>query len=179
MSIVTQYLDYIRSHVMNHEHAKKIALIIEEKTKVQAEYFVVGICFVLLICLFSGFGANIICHLVGSIYPFIETIRCLEGKHNEEANTQWLIYWVIFSFVSILENFIDLIQYFIPFFYPLKLTFLLYLMMPRFKGATVLYLFLAPLINKNGDNGSTIDEALKKLNPETIFKAASSSLKKE
>jgi receptor expression-enhancing protein 5/6 len=174
MSIVTQYLDTIRSHVMKHEHAKKISLIVEEKTKVQAEYFVVGIVAILIICLFSGFGANLICHLVGAVYPFIQSVRSLEESRGEAAKTQWLIYWVIFSFISILENFIDLIQYFIPFFYPLKLVFTLWLMLPQYKGATVLYnLVLYPLINKNGDNGSGIDEALKKLNPDSIFKAAS------
>ena len=43
-------------------------------------------------------------------------------------DTQWLVYWVIFAIFSIMEVFVDLVLYWIPFYYAFKLAFLLWAM---------------------------------------------------
>jgi hypothetical protein len=49
------------------------------------------------------------------------------------------MYWVIYSAVHIVECFVEYIIYWVPFYYPLKATFLLYLILPQTKGASVVY----------------------------------------
>jgi hypothetical protein len=49
------------------------------------------------------------------------------------------VYWVVFGIIGCLENFISVIKYWIPFYHPLKLTFLLWCMHPSYRGATVIY----------------------------------------
>ncbi|KAI8365202.1 TB2/DP1, HVA22 family-domain-containing protein [Radiomyces spectabilis] len=58
---------------------------------------------------------------------------------DQQEKKQWLTYWVIFGFVHILDEFSDAILYMVPFFFLFKTLFLLYLALPQFKGAAVLY----------------------------------------
>lgn len=64
----------------------------EEKTKVQAEFYAVGLGVLFLLMLFSGFGADIICHITAFAFPFYETIKSLE-QNNVDGQSSWLKYW--------------------------------------------------------------------------------------
>lgn len=65
---------------------------------------------------------------------------------------------MIFAFFSILETFVDILLYWVPFYYAFKLAFLLWAMLPQTKGAKFLYdSFLKDLLKKNE---SRIDAAL-------------------
>jgi receptor expression-enhancing protein 5/6 len=46
---------------------------------------------------------------------------------------------VVYSTLSITEGFLDIILYWMPFYYPLKLTFVLYLYLPQTMGASTVY----------------------------------------
>ncbi len=73
--------------------------------------------------------------------------------------TQWLIYWVVYSFFSIIEVFVDFLLYWIPFYYAFKIAFLLWAMLPQTRGAKFLYdSFLKDFLKSNE---SKIDAALK------------------
>jgi len=98
----------------------------------------VGVIIVLGIFVFFGFGAGLICHLVGFAYPLYASLRSIETEGSRE-DTQWLTYWVVYGLFGLLEEFIDLLLFWIPFYYPLKLAFLLWCMLPQFKGASFLY----------------------------------------
>ena len=67
--------------------------MIEDKTKVNYEYIVVGILAVMAIMLFTGYGAELVVHLFAFVYPFIETIKVIETTPKSEALTDWLVYW--------------------------------------------------------------------------------------
>lgn len=102
-------------------------------------------------------GVGSLSSLVGFGYPAFKSFQAIETKHKGD-DTQWLVYWVIFAFFSIMETFIDLLLYWIPFYYAFKLAFLLWAMMPQTKGAKYLYdTFLKDLLKKNE---SKIDAAL-------------------
>jgi hypothetical protein len=78
-----------------------------------------------------------------------------------------LTYWVIFVMFGTLETFIHLITYWIPFYYPLKVAFLLWCMHPTFNGSTVIYNnFLKDLIKKYITH---VDSALSDVSPSKIF----------
>ena len=52
---------------------------------------------------------------------------------------QWLSYWIIYSFITLLEMLAEPLLYWIPVWYPTKLLFVAWLVLPQFKGASFIY----------------------------------------
>mmetsp|Transcript_3916 Transcript_3916/g.5400 ORF Transcript_3916/g.5400 Transcript_3916/m.5400 type:complete len:170 (+) Transcript_3916:72-581(+) len=158
MSGFQTHLKNLRDALLAVPLIKKYQPLIEDKTKVLIEYYVIGLGGVIVLCLFTGFLADLISNLIGFVYPVYATIRALESKSTDD-DKDWLIYWVVFSAFFVAENFVEVVLYWIPFFYPLKVTFLLWCMSPQYKGAEKVYnLVLKRLVLKGN---SVLDEALK------------------
>jgi len=77
-----------------------------------------------------------LCQLVGFSYPAYKSFQAVETKVKGD-DTQWKVYWIIFGLFRICEVFVDLVLYWIPFYYAFKLAFLLWLMLPQTKGVRV------------------------------------------
>jgi receptor expression-enhancing protein 5/6 len=102
-------------------------------------------------------GAGSLCSIVGFVYPAYKSLEAIESRGRGD-DTQWLIYWVVYSFFSIIEVFTDFLLYWIPFYFAFKLAFLLWAMLPQTRGAKFLYdSFLKDFLKKNE---SKIDAAL-------------------
>lgn len=125
--------------------------------KVPKEFIAVGAGFLFAVVLVFGVGIGSLSSLVGFVYPAYKSFQAVETK-NKGDDVQWLVYWVIFAFFTILESFLEVVLYLIPFYYAFKLAFLLWAMLPQTKGAKFLYdSFLKDLLKKNE---SRIDAAL-------------------
>eukprot|EP00590_Aulacoseira_subarctica_P006610 CAMPEP_0172436638 /NCGR_PEP_ID=MMETSP1064-20121228/71826_1 /TAXON_ID=202472 /ORGANISM="Aulacoseira subarctica , Strain CCAP 1002/5" /LENGTH=205 /DNA_ID=CAMNT_0013185055 /DNA_START=451 /DNA_END=1068 /DNA_ORIENTATION=- len=130
---------------------------VEDTLKVPKEYVVLVAGALLLILVFFGMGAGSLCNVVGFVYPAFKSFQAIESKVRGD-DTQWLIYWVVYAFFSIIEVFVDFLLYWIPFYYAFKLAFLLWAMLPQTRGAKFLYdSFLRDFLKKNE---SKIDAAL-------------------
>ncbi len=68
-------------------------------------------------------GAQLLCCLVGVVYPAYASIKAVESADKED-DTQWLVYWVVFSAFSVGE---DLLAAWVPFYWVLKVDPLLLL----------------------------------------------------
>ncbi|KAJ2588953.1 ER membrane protein DP1/Yop1 [Coemansia sp. RSA 1797] len=68
-------------------------------------------------------------------YASMEAIET-PGK---EDDAQWLTYWVVFGLFNVLEYFTGFLLYWFPFYYLIKLGFLVWLMAPATRGAERLY----------------------------------------
>ena len=111
----------------------------------------------LFVLIFIGIGAGVLCNLIGFLYPAFKSFQALENRSSNEIS-QWLIYWVIFSVFSIIEVFINVVLYWIPYYYSFKFAFLMWAMVPQTRGAKFLYdNFLKDFLKKND---SKIDAAL-------------------
>eukprot|EP01083_Nonionella_stella_P004904 14320_1 len=129
----------------------------EDATKIPKEYLAIGGSFLLLSLVFFGIGAGSLCSVVGFVYPAYKSLLAIESPTRGD-DTQWLIYWVVYCFFSMIEVFTDFLLYWIPFYYAFKLAFLLWAMLPQTKGAKFLYdSFLKDFLKKNE---SKIDAAL-------------------
>lgn len=71
------------------------------------------------------------------------------SKVDPLANQQWLIYFIVFSLFTFVEGFFDFALSMIPFFGVFKIVFFLWLFLPQFQGANVIFLqCIAPRMEK-------------------------------
>ena len=103
----------------------------QKKTGVPKEFLAIGAGVAVLLILVFGVGIASLSSLVGFVYPAYKSFQAIESKTKGD-DTQWLVYWVIFAIFSIMEVFVNLVLYWIPFYYAFKLAFLLWAMVSQF-----------------------------------------------
>ncbi|CAD2097630.1 HVA22/TB2/DP1 family protein, putative [Plasmodium vinckei] len=144
------------------EYLKKYPFIIEigYKLGIKPSCLVVFGGSIVFISLVFGWGAALICNLVGFAYPAYQSFKAVESQGHAETKL-WLTYWVVFSLFFFIEYLIDIILFWIPFYYVIKLLFLLYLYMPQVRGAETVYNYvIRPVLLKHE---KTIDDTVHKI----------------
>ena len=77
---------------------------------------------VVTLWLMFGFGAQLLCNFIGFLYPAYKSIKALESSTKAD-DTQWLMYWVVFSVFSVAEFFSDTLVGWIPMYWLVKVSF--------------------------------------------------------
>ncbi|KAG8220695.1 TB2/DP1, HVA22 family-domain-containing protein [Butyriboletus roseoflavus] len=111
----------------------------EQHTQVPKTFLALGT--VLLLALFHFINplAAPVSNLVGWALPAYLSFKALERPAPQD-DVQWLTYWVIFGFFNFAESTASgLILYYVPWYYALKTVFVLWLQLPNFRGAQVVY----------------------------------------
>ncbi|XP_065604895.1 receptor expression-enhancing protein 6 isoform X2 [Cyrtonyx montezumae] len=112
---------------------------LEARTGVHRLYLATGSLAFLGLYLMFGYGAALLCNLIGFIYPAYVSIKAIESSSKED-DTMWLTYWVVYGIFSVAEFFSDIFLYWFPFYYAGKCLFLVWCMAPvSWNGSQVLY----------------------------------------
>ena len=111
--------------------------LIQEKTGIKGIFVVLGLALSVIFVYFNILD-SIITNLVGTLYPLFWTIKSLEQNSIEEQK-KWLTYWVVFGSFIIVDMGSKVIVKFIPFYFVLKILFLIWLFMPGSNGCTLIY----------------------------------------
>ncbi|KAK9383330.1 TB2/DP1, HVA22 family-domain-containing protein [Kockiozyma suomiensis] len=97
----------------------------------------VGLYLFLIFLNFGGIG-ELLANLAGFVIPGYYSLLALDSPGSAD-DTQYLTYWVVFAFFSVIEFWSRAILYWVPFYWFFKTIFVLYLGLPQFHGAQVVY----------------------------------------
>ena len=127
---------------------KEIMKAIKEKTGIDGLYVILFL-LVCVILVYLGIFGNLITNMVGTLYPGFCTIKAMEKKQNKK---EWLTYWVIFGSFIIVDMFSNIIMRIVPFYFVLKILFLIWMFLPGSNGCKLVYNFLIFNLFKSIEN---------------------------
>ena len=111
--------------------------IISKKTGYDGKMIaiILGIC--ALLTFINLFGKYITC-IVGVTLPAYWSIKAIESPVYDD-DKQWLTYWAIYGIFTLLDQFANIILRIIPFYFVIKIIFLIWCFMPNTMGALFVY----------------------------------------
>ncbi|KAJ3023845.1 hypothetical protein HKX48_000533 [Thoreauomyces humboldtii] len=122
-----------------------IAVEVERRTGLPKTYIVGGLATFGGLLIFLNVWGQLLTNLLGFLYPAYASFKAVESVSKAD-DTQWLTYWVVFGFMNVLEFFSDFLLHWIPFYYMFKAGLIMYLILPQFTGAQVLYGRIRPYL---------------------------------
>ncbi|XP_034147774.1 receptor expression-enhancing protein 2 isoform X1 [Esox lucius] len=96
----------------------------------------------------------------GTLYPAYSSYKAVKTKNVKEY-VKWMMYWIVFALFTTVETLTDLFMSWFPFYFELKIAFVIWLLSPYTKGSSVLYRkFVHPtLSNKEKEIDEYITQA--------------------
>ncbi|KAJ8310931.1 hypothetical protein KUTeg_011516 [Tegillarca granosa] len=119
---------------------------VEAKTGVRRLYLVLALSLIMALYLMIGYGAQFLCNFIGfciqlmhQFFFYFDRVKAIESTSKDD-DTQWLTYWVVYSFFSLLEFFTDIFLFWIPFYWFFKCVFLVWCFAPaQWNGSNMIY----------------------------------------
>jgi len=76
---------------------------------------------------------------LGTLYPAYASYKAVRTKNVKEY-VKWMMYWIVFALFTSIETFSDFfLSFWFPFYYEIKICFLIWLLSPATKGSSLLY----------------------------------------
>ncbi|KHN81327.1 Receptor expression-enhancing protein 5 [Toxocara canis] len=112
----------------------------EESTGARREHLAYAVVGIIAFYLIIGQCAELLCNLIGFAYPAYASVKAIRTPEKDD-DMQWLTYWTVFAFFSLLDFFAHAIMDVVPLYWLAKVIFLLYLALPQTFGATKIYIY--------------------------------------
>jgi len=74
----------------------------------------------------------------GLLYPAYSSYKAVKAA-KLRSYVRWIMYWIVFALYTAVETFTDILLSWFPFYYTVKVLFVLWLSMPYTKGSTIIY----------------------------------------
>jgi len=155
------FQDQAQRHVSNldKELSKYPALNnFERQTSVPKVYVVLGLLTLYFFLVFFNIAGEFLVNFAGFIIPGYYSLDALFSASKTD-DTQWLTYWVVYAFLSVIESMINAVYWF-PFYYTFKFILILWMALPQTGGAQILFRsFIQPVFARFfSQSGSTSAE---------------------
>ena len=93
------------------------------------------------------FGKYITC-IVGVTLPAYWSIKAIESPYFDD-DKQWITYWAIYGIFTLIDQFANIVLRIIPFYFVIKILFLIWCFMPNTMGDLFIYnKFVGPYFRK-------------------------------
>ncbi|KAK0727957.1 TB2/DP1, HVA22 family-domain-containing protein [Lasiosphaeria miniovina] len=133
---------------------------IEKTTSVPKAYAVIGLVTLYFFLIVFNLGGQLLTNLAGFVIPGYYSMGALFTSSKID-DTQWLTYWVVFALFTVVESLVSVVYWF-PFYYTFKFVFLLWLSLPAFKGAELIFrTLLAPTLGRHFQTSSSTASGLR------------------
>uniref|UniRef100_A0A3P9L3S5 Receptor expression-enhancing protein n=1 Tax=Oryzias latipes TaxID=8090 RepID=A0A3P9L3S5_ORYLA len=76
--------------------------------------------------------------LFGTLYPAYYSYKAVKTKNVKEY-VRWMMYWIVFALYTVVETITDLTVAWFPLYYELKIAFVIWLLSPYTRGASLIY----------------------------------------
>jgi len=120
---------------------------VEKQTSVPKVYMVLGVGALYFFLIFFNIGGEFLTNVAGFAIPGWYSMAALFSTSKTD-DTQWLTYWVVYAFLTVFESAISAVYWF-PFYYTFKFVLLLWMSLPQFGGANVVFRqLLQPLFGR-------------------------------
>ncbi|PNY27428.1 Protein YOP1 [Tolypocladium capitatum] len=137
------YLSYLDKELSKYPVLNNL----EKSAGVPKAYAVIGAGALYFFLIIFNLGGQLLTNLAGFVIPGYYSLNALFTTTKDD-DTQWLTYWVVFSFFTVIEGFFNIVYWF-PFYYIFKFVFLLWLSLPVFRGADIIFKsFMAPTLGR-------------------------------
>ncbi|XP_027696426.1 receptor expression-enhancing protein 3 isoform X1 [Vombatus ursinus] len=85
--------------------------------------------------------------IFGILYPAYYSYKAVKTKNVKEY-VRWMMYWIVFALYTVIETLADLTVAWFPLYYEMKIAFVIWLLSPYTRGASLIYRkFLHPLLS--------------------------------
>ncbi|XP_052000999.1 receptor expression-enhancing protein 3a isoform X2 [Xyrauchen texanus] len=90
--------------------------------------------------------SRVIVLVFGTLYPAYNSFKAVKSKNVKEY-VRWMMYWIVFALYTVLETITDLSMAWFPLYHELKVAFVIWLLTPYTRGASLIYRkFLHPML---------------------------------
>jgi len=86
----------------------------------------------------SALLSRVISLSLGTLYPAYASYKAVRTKNVKEY-VKWMMYWIVFALFTSVETVSDVFLSWFPFYYEIKIIFLIWLLSPATKGSSLLY----------------------------------------
>lgn len=76
--------------------------------------------------------------MFGTLYPAYYSYKAVKTKNVKEY-VRWMMYWIVFALYTVVETITDLTLAWFPLYYELKIAFVIWLLSPYTRGASLIY----------------------------------------
>lgn len=147
MGILRSYVDKL-DVALRHPAVDPHFTKIENTIKLPRKYLASLVICLLSICALIGY-LNQLTMVIGFIYPAYKSIKAIESE-NTKDDRRWLVYWVVYSSMIIVEYASDWLLFWVPFYYSIKAGILIWCMHPNYEGSQFIYgNLIRPVFLKN------------------------------
>ncbi|PYI29421.1 hypothetical protein BP00DRAFT_348656 [Aspergillus indologenus CBS 114.80] len=127
---------------------------LERQSSVPKVYVILGLVGIYTFLVFFNIAGEFLVNLAGFVIPGYYSLNALftVGKADD---TQWLTYWVVYAFFTVLESAVSA-PYWFPFYYIFKFALVLWMALPQTNGAQIVFhSFIQPVLGRFFQGGST------------------------
>jgi len=139
----------LRKRKKKEEEKMAFLSSLESLTGIPKSYFALGVVFAFILLVFFGVGMSLLCRVVGFFYPLYESFKCIEDPKMPQLRL-WLSYWLVYGLFTLAEAFSDTAFSWLPFYYAMKLAFLVCCFHPVTQWAIIIFdKGVRPILERN------------------------------